>query len=72
MHKYEDRAETGTQKTFKNKKFTKSNMDCTRVMFCIAETAPSEDWVPAQPEDITGFGAWPLYRENNVRYFGYL
>jgi hypothetical protein len=59
-----------TMTTFKNKNFTKRNYECTNVVFCIAETAPNENWIAtdeAMPSSMI-----QLRIENGVRYFGWL
>jgi hypothetical protein len=58
--------------TFKNKNFKKRNYDCTNVVFCQADTAPDNNWVPCNESQIETLKCTQLYIMNDVRYFGYL
>ena len=57
-------------KTFKNTKPTKRDYECTNVVACSAESAPSADWVECDESVLANLS--PLYTQAGVRYFGWL
>ena len=59
-------------KTFKNINFTKRNYECTNVVFCQAETTPDTNWVECEEIEIELKKCDQLYKQGDVRYFGYL
>ena len=59
-------------KTFKNKNFTKRDYEATNVVYCIAEKAPSDEWIETSVNEIYNSKCNQLYRENDVVYFGWL
>lgn len=59
-----------TLQTFRNKHYNpKESYECTVLIFCQAESRPSEDWLPANAEDIN---CDYLYTRNGIRYYGRL
>jgi hypothetical protein len=60
-------------KTFKNKNFTDINPDCTNVIFCQADTAPSDNWIECEADELRKCHcARLLYIQDGIRYFGVL
>jgi len=59
-------------KTFKNINFTKRNYETTNIVFCQAETAPNENWLECNELEIDLLNCKQLYKQGDVRYFGYL
>ena len=59
-------------KTFKNKNFKTRNYNCTNIVFCESETAPSENWIECDEDEIWFMGCDHLYTQNGVRFFGYM
>ena len=59
-------------KTYKNANFTKRNYECTNVVFCQSETAPDANWIECKEEEIELSKCVQLYKQTNVRYFGYI
>ena len=59
-------------KTFKNINFTKRNYECTNVVFCQAENAPDTNWVECEEIEIELKKCDQLYKQGDVRYFGYV
>lgn len=59
-------------KTFKNTHFIKRHTDSVTVVFCQAETAPSENYTEVDELDLDLSDCQQLWIENNVKYFGYL
>ena len=59
-------------KTFKNTSFKTRNYDCTNLVFCQSETAPSENWIECDEVEISLMGCNHLYSQAGVRYFGFL
>lgn len=57
-------------KTFRNKKYTRRNYDCTNIVACQAETLPGNDWEECAETILEGLTS--LYVVAGVRYFGYL
>jgi len=61
-------------KTFKNRLFKKRNYDCTNLVACVSESAPSSDYIECGDEALEGLTQ--LYIEHaeglRVRYYGYL
>lgn len=55
-------------KTFKNINFKKGS-ETTNVVFCQAQTAPSEHWIEV---DADQNNLPQLYMKAGIRYFGYL
>jgi hypothetical protein len=58
------------EKTFKNTAFTKRSSDCTNVVACVAESAPTALFVECDASILANLR--PLYTQNGARYFGYL
>ena len=58
--------------TFKNTNFTKRNYECTNVVFCQAENAPDANWAECEEIEIELAKCDQLYKQNDIRYFGYL
>lgn len=61
--------------TFINKNFTTRNYDCTNVVCCIADSAPNDNWIPADESAIESnmTQLWiEGYGPTEKRYFGYL
>lgn len=56
--------------TFKNKLFTKRDYECTNIVACVAEQAPSEHFVPADESVLNGLTKLGI--ERDVAYYGYL
>jgi len=59
-------------KTFKNKNFETRNYNCTNIVFCESQIAPSESWIECDEDEIWFMGCVHLYSQNGVRYFGYM
>lgn len=59
-------------KTFKNINFTKRNYECTNVVFCKAENAPDANWEECEEIEIELAKCDQLYKQDDVRYFGYM
>ena len=55
---------------FRNTKYTRRNYDCTNVVACEAERAPSRDYVPCDRAELNDLSY--LYSANGVSYFGHL
>ena len=55
---------------FKNKHYTKRDYECTNVVACIGESAPSTDWVECNADVLIGLTR--LHILDGVQYFGYL
>ena len=56
-------------KTFKNTQYKNRDFDCSNIVFCQAEKAPSENWIEV---DESENNLNQLYMQDGVRYFGYL
>lgn len=56
--------------TFKNKHFTKRDYECSNIVACVAETAPDDNYVPADATVLEGLTQ--LWIQSGVRYYGYL
>jgi len=68
-------------KRFMNKNFTRRDYECTNVVACIADVAPSADWIECDETRFTGVNmcgrrfAEPLmqlWTERGVQYWGWL
>lgn len=59
-----------TLKTFKNTSWKTRDYECTNIVACQAPAAPKGTWVECDESVITGMTA--LWREGDVRYFGWL
>ena len=59
-------------KTFKNKNFKTRNYECTNLVFCESENAPSENWIECDKLELECSTCNHLYTQAGVRYFGYL
>lgn len=60
-------------KTFKNKSFIKRNYETTNVIFCQNETNPNPNiWEEVDEIEIELCGAYQLWIENDIRFFGFL
>lgn len=57
-------------RTFKHKGFTKRDHETTNVVACQSVDAPGEEWEIA-PESVLN-GLTMLWRQGDVRYYGYL
>lgn len=55
---------------YRNKNFTKRDYECTNVVACVAETAPSAEWIECGEEVLAGLTQ--IHIVAGVRYFGYL
>lgn len=58
--------------TFKNTDFIKRDYSATDVVFCQCETAPEGNWSECEESEIEELGCRQLYKQADVRYFGYL
>lgn len=62
--------------TFRNKNWTgKRNYECTNKVFCVGNQAPDSNWIECQPEELEALlekGAYQLYMQNDVRFYGWL
>ena len=58
--------------TFKNANFAKRDFKATNIVFCQAETAPDSNWVECKAVEIELLNCYQLYKQNEVRYFGWL
>ena len=57
-------------KTFKNTNYDrKASYECTILIYCQSEVAPSEHWIECHSEEIN---VPHLYTQAGVRYFGRL
>ena len=54
---------------FRNTKYTRRNYDCTNVVACEADKAPSRDYVPCDRADLNDL--FYLYTANGAVYFGH-
>jgi len=59
-------------KTFKNKNFTQRDYEATNIVFCMAQSAPNENWIECSEFEITKLKCQKLYSNGGVIYFGYL
>jgi hypothetical protein len=57
-------------KTFKNKNFVTRDYDCTNIVACRAQAAPSEHFIEAPDFDLSRLTQ--LWTENGVTYFGHM
>ena len=58
-------------KTFKHKLWDgKRNYECTNVIACRAESAPTADWIECDDTILTGLTK--LWIERGVQYYGHL
>ena len=57
---------------FKNANFVKRNFKSTDIVFCEAETAPDSSWIECQAIEVELLNCYQLYKQNEVRYFGWL
>lgn len=67
-NKGDDEMKLFVHKLWKGKR---ENCDCTQVIACLAESAPSEWFVLSNDESLLN-RLQPLYTQAGVRYFGYL
>jgi hypothetical protein len=56
--------------TFKNKNFTKRDYECSNLVYCVADVAPNDMWVPTS--ESIGETMVQLYRIDDDRYYGWL
>lgn len=61
---------TTTLKTFRNTRWTSRNYECTNIVACQAPAAPADHWEECEAEILNGLT--DLWREGDVRLFGYL
>jgi hypothetical protein len=54
-----------------NTKFKKRDYEATNIVACMAEAAPTPDWVPSDRSE-TLKGLTYLWTEAGVQYYGYL
>lgn len=58
-------------KTFKNKHFKGVDPECTNVIFCQADTAPSDNWIECEEAELKQAKyVHQLYIQAGVRFFG--
>ncbi len=57
-------------KTFKNTAWKSRDYECTNVVACEAPAAPKGAWIEADASVLDGLTM--LWREGDVRYYGYL
>lgn len=56
--------------TFKNARFIKRDYECTNVVACVAESAPSADWVACDESVLRGLTR--LHTIAGVVYYGHM
>jgi hypothetical protein len=55
---------------FKNKNFTKRDYECSNLVYCVADVAPNDMWVPT--DETINIDMTQLYRIGDNRYYGWL
>jgi hypothetical protein len=56
--------------TFRNKHFARRDYECTNIVACQGESAPNEDFIPADDSILEKLTM--LWIQGGVKYYGYL